>query len=484
MSTVWYETVTKACPLFGDYVEDIITKKLARALPNNVIMMPSDKVKNSLILVEHFSSDIWFCPECDDCSTLNMIQNNAEVKKEDCKHTFAAKILTGMSKENDLDLQTKDQVFVVARIPSFVAVVYPQKNRLDSKGAHARPGVIEKTTKMSKHRCRTCKGREGCFHLVIFNLAIEEDITVNNHESVRLAEKGNKGRKTNVETDLIGDDAKLDGKGKVRKSKSKKLNPLNPENFNGAAANVFHQKFEYPPSKEDTMNNNKINKEQTLFPNKMMIPPGLGNEKCSCGNTFEILALESRNPVIHHSKPTKDSRTSVLSIHCLKTSHCDCKSYYHGEKDKLVRTSAAPSHANDKVHFVTVDLLNEYMCSLFGKSQEGKSIDAFINNKNILNSEERGEDLDGNISKQVFLKAFEIYINATQYNTEDAFGCSKCPGELLKGETEDDFENIEVHISDGIDMGNMQYPTKGMVGQDLFRVPKVTSGLAMLYQHF
>ena len=26
----------------------------------------------------------------------------------------------------------------------------------------------------------------------------------------------------------------------------------------------------------------------------------------------------------------------------------------------------------------------------------------------------------------------------------------------------------EVHVSDGIDMGNMQYPTEGLVGQDLF----------------
>ena len=98
---------------------------------------------------------------------------------------------------------------------------------------------------------------------------------------------------------------------------------------------------------------------------------------------------------------------------------------------------------------------------MIGKSQEGKSIDAFINN-NILNSEERGEEIIGEVSKNVFLKAFEIYIHATQYNTEYAFGCNKCPGELLKGETEDNFGNVrEVHISDGIDMGNMQYPTKG-----------------------
>ena len=109
-------------------------------------------------------------------------------------------------------------------------------------------------------------------------------------------------------------------------------------------------------------------------------------------------------------------------------------------------------------------------------SQEGKSIDAFVNNKNALNCDERGEV--GEISKKEFLKAFEIYIHATNYNTEDAFGCNQCPGELRNGEKEGDFENKrELHICDGMDMGNMQYATKGMVEKDLFRVPKVQSGI-------
>ena len=93
-----------------------------------------------------------------------------------------------------------------------------------------------------------------------------------------------------------------------------------------------------------------------------MIPPGLNSEKCSCGYTFNSVALESRHPIIHHSKPTKDSRNSELSIHFLKTSHCDCKSYYHGENEMLVRTSSAPStKQNSSVHFVSVDFFNEYM---------------------------------------------------------------------------------------------------------------------------
>ena len=400
MSSQWYEAVTKASTTFGNYVEDILCTKLARALPNNVILLPSDKVKLSLLLIERLSSDIWYCPECDDAAKLNM-NGVGKVEKEDCKHIFAGKLLADMTKEKDLDLSEKDQVFIVETKPSFVAVVYPKTNRCDSKGAQARPGVIQKTPKMSKHRCRTCKGREGCCHLVIFNLAKDEDTKVKNLESNRLADKENLKRKTNVETDLIEDDATLDGN-VAPKAKSKKLNLLNPENFSGAEANVFRQNFEYPPSKEDKVSNNKINKEKTLFPNKMMIPPGLGSEKCLCGNTFESVALENRHPIIHHSRPTKDSRNSDLSIHYLETSHCDCKSYYHGQSDKLVRTSAAPAQPKSKVHFVSVDFLNEYMCSLFGTSQEGKSIDAFINNKNVLNCEERGEEVVGKVSKKSF----------------------------------------------------------------------------------
>ena len=69
----------------------------------------------------------------------------------------------------------------------------------------------------------------------------------------------------------------------------------------------------------------------------------------------------------------------------------DYQKEYHGENDKLVRTSAAPSSKRSNVNFVSVDLLNEYLAFIFGNSQEGKSIDAFVNNKNALNCDERGE---------------------------------------------------------------------------------------------
>ena len=54
----------------------------------------------------------------------------------------------------------------------------------------------------------------------------------------------------------------------------------------------------------------------------------------------------------------------------------------------------------------------------------------------------------------------------------------RAPRELLNGEKEVDFEHKrKVHICDGIDTGNMQYATKGLVEKDLFRVPKVPPGM-------
>ena len=45
----WYEQVTNASPLFGEYVEEILGNKMSRALPNHVVMVPSDQAKNWMV---------------------------------------------------------------------------------------------------------------------------------------------------------------------------------------------------------------------------------------------------------------------------------------------------------------------------------------------------------------------------------------------------------------------------------------------------
>ena len=59
------------------------------------------------------------------------------------------------SESTELNVDEKDKIFIIQENPYFVAIVYPQKNRLDAKGASARPGVVVKTARMTKKRCRT-----------------------------------------------------------------------------------------------------------------------------------------------------------------------------------------------------------------------------------------------------------------------------------------------------------------------------------------
>ena len=68
---MWLKIVKEAGPLFGDYMQEALASKLARVLPNNCVLLPHDKVKTSLLIVEKISK-LLYCPLCDNCSLLNM----------------------------------------------------------------------------------------------------------------------------------------------------------------------------------------------------------------------------------------------------------------------------------------------------------------------------------------------------------------------------------------------------------------------------
>ena len=472
----WYDMVVDAGPDMEEYFHKILACQYARILPNDCTLLPKLEGSNGFILIEKLHSKFFFCPECGEHATMENLSKDSDkacVEETYCIHSKAATILEKKDGNKSLTLnEDKDQVFLVQNEPFPVFIVYPEVKKKDAKGAKISPGVVVRTAKMSKHRCKSCKGREGCVHLAIFKQAQDEADLLESLNSLRLSSKEKVSRKTNVGTDIIENHLDLNKK-PVVKPKSIKKNELNPEHFHGHESNVFKQSFQYPPSKEDREKNNLINKVSTLFPTNSMIPKGINEKKCEkCGNLFCNVSLESKHPIIHHGKPTMDSQNSDLAIYCLETEKCDCKLFYAGSEDRLVRASAAPARPQSNVNFVSVDLLNEYLCSLYGKSQEGKSIDAFVNNKNILNSEERGDE--GNISKLVFYKAFEIYIHAINYAVEDAFGCELCPTALKEGENEDNFEDIrELHVVDGIDMGCQENEAKGFVDEELFHVQKV-----------
>ena len=52
------------------------------SLPNNCVLFPHDKVKNSLLIIENISN-LLYCPDCDDCLILNMKNiDKTNVKEE------------------------------------------------------------------------------------------------------------------------------------------------------------------------------------------------------------------------------------------------------------------------------------------------------------------------------------------------------------------------------------------------------------------
>ena len=150
---------------------------------------------------------------------------------------------------------------------------------------------------MSKRRCKTCPGRDGCIHVSIYD------------------GKAKKGKPGVEEKEKV-----------VAESESESLRPRREDN---SVENSFKQIFMYPPTKEDREANNRINKSK-LFEEGRMIPAGYMVEKCPCGFTFSELRMESNKPVIHHSKLVKDSRDGALATYMLATGHCGHLKYYSG----------------------------------------------------------------------------------------------------------------------------------------------------------
>ena len=250
------------------------------------------------------------------------------MKKLYCIHCKAAELMEVKEKNHnvpDLD-NTKDQVFVIQKEPYPICVIFAEKQRQDSKGSKVLPGVVIRTAKMTKFRCKTCKGRDSCIHLCIYRQAQDEILLSESLQSMRISDKNKNTSNTNVDTDLLEKEIDLNKKPNT-KQKSKKNNILNPENFHGKEVNVFKQYFHYPPTKLDKELNNKINIVESLFPDKQMLPEGLNVKSCEkCGNLYTKVTLESRHPIIHHGRPTKDSRNSTLNLYYIENTKCHCNS--------------------------------------------------------------------------------------------------------------------------------------------------------------
>jgi len=248
------------------YINQALSCPVAKVLPNKLVLLPEDQQNNSFVLIRKFIKNVFCCTKCHDPTS---IENMNEIVKQECKHSEVARIIDEKREiENEAEVKIdncKDQIYNIITEPVEVNVVYPKYT------ANAKPGVVVKSKRMTKRRCKTCKGREGCIHLSIFLQAKKEEL-IENMGSLRLKEKEAAEKKTEIKSNVItGKKFKVvQNKNDLKSSKEKKV--LSPHYYRGPEANVFGQEFNYPPTKEENNKNNQINKVECLFPEKRMVP--------------------------------------------------------------------------------------------------------------------------------------------------------------------------------------------------------------------
>ena len=98
----------------------------------------------------------------------------------------------------------------------------------------------------------------------------------------------------------------------------------------------------------------------------------------------------------------------------------------------------------------------------------GNTQNSFIQSKNDVNVVFRGNNNE--LPKWIFNKAYEIFIHSLVYDVEKVWNCTQCPGRLdqKSDRHERDYDAIECHISDGINMGTIENDVKGITGKEIF----------------
>ena len=261
---------------------------------------------------------------------------------------------------------------------------------------------------------------------------------------------------------------------KLDSMKAKSTNPLDPSDKQGRASNVFGIQIKFPPTAIEKSQIDRVNCVDGLFKCGYAIPLLQSGETCDCGYPYcpevNMADCESTKMIIHHSKATKDSRNSSLVVLYRTTRKCDHKKFYTGADDQLLRVSAVVQSSskmwlNRPLHFITYDFLFEYHSSLVAG---GNTQNSFVQSKNDVNLVYRGQDIE--IPRRTFGKGYEIFIHSLDYDAKKAWGCDLCPKQLDSnmGKSEEEFTDIECHISDGINMGTIENDIKGYTGKDIF----------------
>ena len=177
----------------------------------------------------------------------------------------------------------------------------------------------------------------------------------------------------------------------------------------------------------------------------MFVPEYDPNKVCEAhNNKFEenvnIIYAESTNILIHHTREVNTSRKVVLYRPTVSTNNavgCDCKDFYIGKNDQLLRVSGTKTKIGGKertLHFVSYEFYFKYLMQLVSG---GETLTAFIKSEKMMSTIFFGHDKSPEY-KMILQKGWEIFCHALRF-PEDANYCYECPQELGAGEHEDDF---------------------------------------------
>ena len=446
-------------------------------LKRNKVMVKNatSRTKNKFVILDLYKNDkdiiYYCCPVCTDKKIVEALKDRSNFETlSSCLHSDVCQILWGNEYifENE-NRQNKAIIEIIKQRPVYMAVVHPPLN------SGNKSGLVVLTTKTLTPKCLTCssRGKNYCLHIKIHKDKMKKD-----------AEKGSDSSEDDSdETDVESQ------KNILRVLQNKKIvvekgiededeAELNPFKFSGPEANVFNIEIDFLQSKEDESKNREISNTNKFFHEKFLIPKYLGtNNSCKLhGRKFSpginIMWKESSNVQVHHTKDVETKDVIVLyrpTLADAKTGNqCICKQFYTGASDKLVRVSPASSIQSSKsraktIHLVSFELLFKFLSQLIAG---GDKLDAFLKANIFMNEIFFGLEKP-TLNPRILQKSFEIFIHSLKF-PENANVCYECPPPLEDGEAEDDFDEVEYSVVDGIKLGCQTNDGKGHIPKEVY----------------
>ena len=446
-------------------------------LKRNKVMIKNttSKTKDKYIILDVFRNNegiiFYCCPICSDKKIVDSLTEGFNFESvPHCIHSDVCKILWGDHYElESKPLKDNALIEILRQKPMYMAVVHPAFT-IEKKS-----GLIVLTSKTLTPKCLTCssRGKNFCLHLKIhrdkMNKEAEspdgdsdsEDTTLESQKNIlKILQNKRIAPEPSYNDDIARTQVEEDDAA------------FNPFKFSGSASNVFGVKINFLPTQEEEVKNRKISETNRFFEGKVLIPPYLGKgDTCELhGREYSpgtnILWKESSDVEIHHTKKVDTKDVIILYRPTVpntgESEVCICKKFYTGEHDNLLRVSSASFTQSmktraKKMHLVSYELLFKYLSELL---TGGEKLDAFIKSNQFMSEIFFGLEKTSLHAKNL-QKAFEIF-------PEKANFCFQCPQKLENGEEEDNFDDIEYSVVDGIQMGCQINETKGYLSKELF----------------